>query len=82
VTEVDSSGRIAAVVISIRRLAGRESRAWSRWLARDAARRRSRSDGAVHQACNDHDRAAIRAVLADDLVFDDHRRTGRGISSV
>ena len=80
VTEVDASGCIVAVVIfdpADWQAANRE--AWSRWLVRDPA-----AAAAVGpmvrfiQACNDHERAAIRAVLADDLVFDDHRRTGQG----
>jgi class 3 adenylate cyclase/tetratricopeptide (TPR) repeat protein len=80
VTEVDTLGCIVAVVIldpADWQAANRE--AWSRWLARDAVAAAVVGPMVRFiQACNDHDRAAIRAVLSDDLVFDDHRRTGQG----
>jgi class 3 adenylate cyclase/tetratricopeptide (TPR) repeat protein len=78
--QVDDAGRVVAAVLfdpDDWRTANRE--AWSRWLSSDAAAAAIAGPLARFvEACNEHDRAAIRRVLADDLAFVDHRLTGQG----
>ena len=78
--EADADGRIAAVIgfdLDDWRAAGRE--VMRRNMAGDA--RAAAVLGPVlelSEAMNEHDRARLRAVFADDFVFHDHRRTGMG----
>ncbi len=78
--EVDDSGRITTALafeMDDWRAARREERA--RWLAADAtAAACLRSAVELANAFNTHDRSRVREILADDLVMDDHRRTGQG----
>ena len=78
--EVDESGRFVAGVlfdVDDRRAALREGLA--RRFARDAAAAAvMRPLFELAEAWNDHDRARMRAALADDLVVDDRRLTGQG----
>jgi ketosteroid isomerase-like protein len=79
-TEVDESGRFLASVmfdVGDRRAAIREGQ--RRWLARDpTAAATVRPAVELINAFSDHDRARMRAVLADDVVVVDHRSTGQG----
>ncbi len=79
-TEVDESGRITSGVafdIDDRRAAQREVMA--RTIAGDAvAAAAMRPTLEFTEGFNDHDRARMRAVLADDIVVVDHRRPGLG----
>jgi hypothetical protein len=79
-TEVDETGQIVAAIrfdADDWRAASRD--AWDRWLARDAAAAAvMRPSLEFLEGVNDHDRARLRAVLADDLLFHDRRRTGEG----
>jgi ketosteroid isomerase-like protein/tetratricopeptide (TPR) repeat protein len=78
--EVDADGLITCVALfdpSDRRVAERE--ACTRWLARDPnAALVMRPIFELVEAHSDHDRARLRAVLADDVETNDHRRTGLG----
>jgi ketosteroid isomerase-like protein len=75
-TEVDEHGRIvfaAAFDVDDVQAANRE--AWTRWFAVDAtAAAALRPQLEFIEAWNSHDRARVRALLADDVVMDDHRR--------
>jgi len=79
-SQVDGAGRVVAAVLfdpDDWRAANRE--AWTRWLSADPAAAAIVAPlSRFVEACNDHDRAAIRRALADDLVFVDHRLTGQG----
>jgi hypothetical protein len=78
--EVDESGRLLAGVmfdVDDRRAANRE--AVDRWLARDAAAVAVMEPVLeLIEGFNDHDRARMRAVLADDVVSHDRQLTGHG----
>jgi ketosteroid isomerase-like protein len=78
--EVDEAGRLVAGVmfdVDDRRAAIRD--AWGCWLAHDAGAAAVLAPIVeAIDAANDHDRARIRAVQADDLVFHDRRLTGVG----
>jgi hypothetical protein len=78
--EVDGEGTLvsgARFELDAWRAAVRE--AWRRWLARDElAAGVMRPIAEFAEGVNDHDRARIRAVLADDMALDDHRRSGAG----
>jgi ketosteroid isomerase-like protein len=78
--EVDESGRLVSGVAfdpEDWRAAHRE--ALGRWLARDAAAAAVMGPIVeLVEGSNDHDRARMRAVLADDLVYHDHRLVGQG----
>jgi len=80
VVEVDASGRMTASILfgpDDVRAAQRE--AWARWAAIDPmAADLTTLMGEAIDAFNAHDRARYRAILADDLVVEDHRRTGMG----
>jgi class 3 adenylate cyclase len=79
-SEVDEAGRIVAAIRfdpEDWRVANRE--AWGRWLARDAAAAAVVGPAFEFiEGANDHDRARMRGVLADDLAFHDRRLTGEG----
>ncbi len=78
--EVDESGQLlAGVMFEPRdwRAAGRE--AWRRWLARDAAAAAVIAPILeLNEGMNDHDRARMKGVLADELVLNDRRLAGVG----
>jgi ketosteroid isomerase-like protein len=80
VVEVDESGRAKAVIVfdpDDARAAQRE--AWARWAAIDpAAAQWVDLIGVVHEGFDGRDWERVRATLADDLVVEDHRRTGFG----
>jgi ketosteroid isomerase-like protein len=80
VAEVDASGLFTAIIMfdpDVTREAQRE--AWRRWFAIDpAARAVAEPIGALMDAFNEHDAAKFRALLADDLVVEDHRLAGLG----
>jgi ketosteroid isomerase-like protein len=80
VVEVDAAGRIAGIVlfdVNDWRAANREAR--QRWFAVDPTAAAGVGPYAEYiEAANDNDRARLLALLADDLVVDDHRRTGMG----
>ena len=79
-TEIDSTGRIVAMIgfdLNDRRAALRE--AWARWLAADATAATVMPPlFELIEGITDHDRPRLRAVLADDVVVNDYRRTGQG----
>jgi hypothetical protein len=80
VVEVDEAGLVTAIILfgaADARAAQRE--AWARWAAIDpAAGAVAAPLGEIIEAFNAHDRGRWRAQLADELVVDDHRRTGFG----
>ena len=77
---VDEAGLVTAWIafdVDNELVAKREAR--DRWLAIDpVAALVVRNQVRFNDAWNDCDRARVRATLADDLVVDDHRRTGIG----
>jgi class 3 adenylate cyclase len=78
--EVDESGHLVSGVMfdpEDWRAATRD--AWGRWLARDPASAAVMGPAIEFaEGVNDRDRDRMRAVLADDLVSHDRRRTGEG----
>jgi hypothetical protein len=78
--EVDELGQLTAWIgfdVDEEFTAKREAR--ERWLAADPVAAAAMGPSARFiDAWNDGDRARMRAALADDLVVDDHRRTGLG----
>ena len=80
VQEVDEAGLVTATIFfepDDTRKAQRE--AWARWFAIDpAARQVAEPIGALMEAFNEHDAGQFRALLADDLVVEDHRLAGLG----
>jgi hypothetical protein len=79
ITEVDAQGRVVAHVLfdlEDRLAASREM--LERFLRSDAARVMPPESGEMFRALLDHDPRRCRAVLPDDFVLDDHRRTGLG----
>jgi len=82
VHEVDADGLCAALLFfdpADLRVAQRE--AWARWAAIDPSVAEVTANlGAVLDAWNAQDLDRLRVLLADDLVAEDHRRTGIGRS--
>ncbi len=80
VSEVDEADRITAILMfDLDDLRGAQREAWQRWFAIDpAAREIAEPIGALTDAFNEHDAAQFRALLADDLVVEDHRLAGLG----
>jgi len=80
VIEVDESGLLTAIVLfdlDDARAAQRE--AWARWAAIDpGVKEPTTLLGAQVDAFNAQDPVGMRAVLAEDVVVEDHRRTGMG----
>jgi ketosteroid isomerase-like protein len=80
VVEVDQAGLLAAMIffdLDDARAAQRE--AWVRWSAIDpAAAAVAALIGELVDAFNERDPVKYRAVFADDLIVEDHRRTGMG----
>jgi len=78
--EVDESGRlICGVLFDPEDLRAASRDAWGRWIARDALVASVLGPTLeAFEAFNDRDRARMRAVLADDVVFDDRRLVGAG----
>ena len=80
VTEVDAAGLVVATIlfaVDDGRAARRE--AWARWAAIEPALAATIAMvGEADDAFNAHDRDRLRALFADDLVVEDHRRTGMG----
>ncbi len=78
--EVDEAGLCRALIffdVDDEFTAKREAR--DRWLAIDpVAAAVVGAQARFIDAWNDCDRARVRATLADDLIVDDHRRTGMG----
>jgi ketosteroid isomerase-like protein len=80
VNEVDEAGRFVAIVLfDVDDARAAQHEAWGRWAAIDpvAAPWVELLTG-LAAAWNAHDRAGVRAKLADDVVVEDHRRTGLG----
>ncbi len=80
VVECDEGGLCSAFVlfdVDDERAVQRE--AWTRWVAiePDVSEPLALISG-LAERFNDHDRAGVRALCADDLVYHDHRRTGVG----
>jgi ketosteroid isomerase-like protein len=79
VTEVDAEGRLAAVVTfdpDDRRAASREL--LERYARSEEAQGAPAAPFELRRAVIDHDLDRVRAVLPDEFVFHDHRRTGPG----
>jgi ketosteroid isomerase-like protein len=80
VIEVDEAGRLTAVIffdLDDPRAAVRE--AWARWATIDpAAAPWVDLVGAIRDSYNANDWERLRALFADDIVIEDHRRTGFG----
>ncbi len=80
VVEIDEVGKIAAMIffdLDDARAAQRE--AWARWAVIDpTVAARTAGLGEVIDAWNAEDAERLRAVFAEDLVVEDHRRTGTG----
>jgi hypothetical protein len=80
VLEIDEAGAFTGIIffdLADARAAQRE--AWARWAAIDpAAAAVTASLGEGLDAFNAHDRTRFRAIFADDLIVEDHRRTGMG----
>jgi len=78
--EVDEAGLCSAMIfydLADELAARREAR--DRWLAIDpVAAAVVGGQARFIDAWNDGDRARVRATLADDMIVDDHRRTGMG----
>jgi len=78
--EVDEAGLCTALIffdVAEELIARRAAR--DRWLAMDpVAAAVVGNQVCFIDAWNDGDRARVRATLADDLIVDDHRRTGMG----
>ncbi len=78
VIEVDESERATAVIVfdpEDTRAAQRE--AWARWSAIDpVAAPWTAMVGTIADGFNAHDRAGLRALVSDDVVVEDHGRTG------
>jgi len=77
--EVDAEGRIAAIIsfdADDRRAASLEM--FERYARGDAAQLIPAAAFEGIRAMNDHDVERLRALISDDFVFDDHRRTGIG----
>lgn len=79
-TEADAEGRVRALVTFDWDDLGHACRdATARWIALEPALAPLlQSSEALCDALRARDEAGIRAVLADDLVYHDHRRTGFG----
>jgi hypothetical protein len=78
-TEVDAEGRVVAAIVfdpDDRRAASAEL--FERHARSDAARWTPAAAFEFFRALNDHDLERCRALLPDDFVFHDHRRTGVG----
>src|SRR5690606_33178716 len=79
-TEVDAAGLVAATILFAAadgRAARRE--AWRRWAAVEPPLAGTVAIvGEADDAFNAHDRGRLRALFADGLAVDDHRRTGMG----
>jgi SnoaL-like domain len=78
-TEVDAEGRFTAVIVfdpEDRRAASMEM--LERYARSDAGARSRAAAFEVVRAVNAHDLEGLRAVLPDDFVLHDHRRTGLG----
>ncbi len=82
VTEVDESGLLTACILfgaDAARAAQRE--AWARWAAIDpTVAAMTTALGEVIDSWNAADAERLRAAFAEDLVVEDHRRTGTGRS--
>jgi ketosteroid isomerase-like protein len=78
--EADESGLLtAAVIFGADDPRGAQREAWARWAAIEpAAAAVTTAIGAQVDVFNAHDRFAYRAVFAEDLVVEDHRRAGMG----
>jgi hypothetical protein len=79
VTEVDADGRIVALITfdpDDRRAASAEM--LERFARSDAAQRTTAATFDAMRAVNAHDLDRFRAIISDDFVMDDHRRTGLG----
>ncbi|HET9062300.1 MAG TPA: nuclear transport factor 2 family protein, partial [Candidatus Binatia bacterium] len=80
--EVDERGRFLAIVFfDADDIRGAQREAWARWAAIDP----SVADitvqlGEVIDGWNEKDLQRLRAVFAEDIVVEDHRRTGTGRS--
>jgi ketosteroid isomerase-like protein len=77
--EVDAQGRILAVILfDADDLRAASSEMVERYALSDEGRRIPPALGEFLRAYRDHDLARLRAMLPDDYVLDDHRRTGVG----
>jgi hypothetical protein len=80
VVEVDAAGLVTAMVMfDLDDLGAAQREAYARWTAIDPAAPAALSllqDS--WEAFGAHDQGRVRAAFADDLIVDDHRRTGAG----
>ncbi len=80
VIEVDEAGRLTAVIFfDLDDPRAAQRKAWARWAAIDpAAAPWVALLGAAVDSFEAHDRERVRALFADDVIVEDHRRTGFG----
>jgi ketosteroid isomerase-like protein len=78
--EVDEAGLVSASILcGADDARGAQREAWARWTAIDPSVAATVAlVGEANDAFNAQDRARLRALFADDIAVDDHRRTGMG----